>query len=82
MVWPSQIPWLLQDLQRPDTHNEGDPRLSLLSSLYTSRYHNVDDQGAAPNMLRFLICASLLYIGFAFAGWVTSTEHALTFEYI
>ena len=21
-------------------------------------------------MLRFLICASLLYIGFAFAGWV------------
>ena len=31
-----------------------------------------DPQGAAPNMLRFLICASLLYIGFAFAGWVTS----------
>jgi len=27
-------------------------------------------KGAAPNMLRFLICASLLYIGFAFAGWV------------
>ena len=31
-----------------------------------------DPQGAAPNMLRFLICASLLYIGFAFAGWVSS----------
>jgi len=27
-------------------------------------------KGAAPNMLRFLICASLIYIGFAFAGWV------------
>jgi len=27
-------------------------------------------KGAAPNMLRFLICASFIYIGFTFAGWV------------
>ena len=27
-------------------------------------------KGAAPNMFRFLICSSFLYIGFSFAGWV------------
>jgi len=27
-------------------------------------------KGAAPNMLRFLICAAFIYIGFTFAGWV------------
>ena len=26
-------------------------------------------QGALPSMLRFLICASLLYVGFTVAGW-------------
>ena len=27
-------------------------------------------KGAAPNMFRFLICSSFLYVGFSFAGWV------------
>jgi len=26
-------------------------------------------KGAAPNVLRFLLCAALIYIGFVFAGW-------------
>jgi mucolipin len=26
-------------------------------------------KGAAPNIIRFLICAAMVYIGFVFAGW-------------
>ena len=26
-------------------------------------------KGAAPNIIRFLICATMVYIGFVFAGW-------------
>ena len=95
VVWPSQIPRLLQDLQRPHPHHEGDPIESYviimlnmtcyyhIIIMFNMRcYHHQNDQGAAPNMLRFLICASLLYIGFAFAGWVTPISfRMLTFEF-
>ena len=32
-------------------------------------------KGAAPNMFRFLICSSFLYVGFSFAGWVILGNH-------
>ncbi|XP_023347695.1 mucolipin-3 [Eurytemora carolleeae] len=39
-------------------------------------------KGAAPNMLRFLICASFIYIGFVFAGWVILGPYHFKFESI
>lgn len=39
-------------------------------------------KGAAPNMLRFLICASFIYIGFVFAGWVILGPYHFKFETI
>ena len=39
-------------------------------------------KGAAPNMIRFLICASFIYIGFVFAGWVILGPYHFKFETI
>ena len=39
-------------------------------------------KGAAPNMIRFLICASFIYIGFVFAGWVIMGPYHFKFESI
>jgi len=39
-------------------------------------------KGAAPNMLRFLMCASFIYIGFVFAGWVILGPYHFKFETI
>merc|ERR1719410_3011867 len=37
-------------------------------------------KGAAPNMFRFLICSSFLYVGFSFAGWVILGPYHFKFE--
>merc|ERR1711874_703112 len=34
----------------------------------------------APNMFRFLICSSFLYVGFSFAGWVILGPYHFKFE--
>jgi len=39
-------------------------------------------KGAAPNVLRFLICASFIYFGFVFAGWVILGPYHFKFETI
>jgi len=39
-------------------------------------------KGAAPNMLRFLICASFIYIGFTLAGWVILGPYHFKFSTI
>lgn len=37
-------------------------------------------KGAAPNMLRFLVCASFIYIGFTFAGWAILGPYHMKFS--
>merc|ERR1719369_1786364 len=39
-------------------------------------------KGAAPNVLRFLLCASFIYIGFVFAGWLILGPYHFKFETI
>ena len=37
-------------------------------------------KGAAPNILRFLFCAALIYIGFVFAGWAVLGPYNFKFS--
>ena len=37
-------------------------------------------KNASPNMIRFLVCAFFLYVGFVFAGWVILGPYHFKFE--
>ena len=39
-------------------------------------------KGAAPNVFRFLLCASLIYFGFVFSGWAILGPYHFKFETI
>ena len=36
-------------------------------------------KGAIPNVLRFVVCAAMIYLGFVFCGWVILGPYHLKF---
>ena len=37
-------------------------------------------RNAAPNVLRFLLCGSLIYVGFVLCGWIVMSPYHYKFR--